>query len=282
MILALETSGRSGSAAIYFPSGDVVTAFTPLAEGSARTLAPAISQLLEASRIRPSELTAVAVTVGPGSFTGLRVGVALAKAIAYGLKIPVIGVDTLEVIATDFQHWLEYFEFCPCKSPILASGELASGDDTLKSLEFWTALDAYRGEFFVAKWLISKIQPESLVAKYDLPLSGALSIDCVMPSHIVARLAWYESCASEASQVTVVGSGCAKLRSGPLIFDRSVVWHPNILPTAMSVGRIGYQKLSSGKAVSPMELMPVYLRGSAAEEKKGAEASKLPGSCQAN
>lgn len=62
-------------------------------------LQPAIKQLLEKANIPISKLTAVAVTAGPGSYTGLRVGMASAKGLCYALSIPMITINTLEVMA---------------------------------------------------------------------------------------------------------------------------------------------------------------------------------------
>jgi tRNA threonylcarbamoyl adenosine modification protein YeaZ len=54
-------------------------------------LLPKIAALLKANRVKPAELRQVAVNLGPGSFTGLRVGISVANAFGYGLDIPVIG-----------------------------------------------------------------------------------------------------------------------------------------------------------------------------------------------
>ena len=59
---------------------------------------PAIRSLLQGSDLSPTELAAVAVTAGPGSYTGLRVGMATAKGLSYALKIPLIAVNTLEAM----------------------------------------------------------------------------------------------------------------------------------------------------------------------------------------
>lgn len=62
-------------------------------------LQPAIKNLLQKVRISINELNAVAVTSGPGSYTGLRVGMASAKGLCYALKIPMITINTLQVMA---------------------------------------------------------------------------------------------------------------------------------------------------------------------------------------
>ncbi len=98
-LLALETSGVAGSVAAL--AGGNLLAKSSLAPdlGSAQSLAPAIRSLLDAIGWRPADVRLVAVTQGPGSFTGLRVGVTAAKAFAYSVGAEVLGVDTLEVIA---------------------------------------------------------------------------------------------------------------------------------------------------------------------------------------
>jgi tRNA threonylcarbamoyladenosine biosynthesis protein TsaB len=62
-------------------------------------LMPHIARLLEMTEVKKSDVGAVAVSIGPGSFTGLRIGLATAKALAYSLKIPIVGVPTLAALA---------------------------------------------------------------------------------------------------------------------------------------------------------------------------------------
>ena len=58
-----------------------------------------IEEILKENKIKSSSLTAIAVSEGPGSYTGLRIGVSVAKGLCYGLKIPLISVSTLEAMA---------------------------------------------------------------------------------------------------------------------------------------------------------------------------------------
>lgn len=62
------------------------------------TLLPSIEGVLDASDVRPAQLGAIIVGTGPGAFTGLRVGIATAKGLAHGLRIPLIGVSTAECL----------------------------------------------------------------------------------------------------------------------------------------------------------------------------------------
>jgi tRNA threonylcarbamoyladenosine biosynthesis protein TsaB len=98
-ILALETSSLSGSVAAL--EDDQLlgqTAFDP-DQRTAQSFAPAIRDQLDAVGWRPRDIQLVAVTRGPGSFTGLRVGVTAAKTLAYAVSAHVVGLDTLRVIA---------------------------------------------------------------------------------------------------------------------------------------------------------------------------------------
>ena len=98
-ILALETTERIGSLATH--DGDKVIQQKTLDADSrtAQSLAPGIKELLASTGWGAKDLDLVAVTIGPGSFTGLRIGVTTAKTLAYAAGAEVLGIDTLEVIA---------------------------------------------------------------------------------------------------------------------------------------------------------------------------------------
>lgn len=100
MLLAVETSGMQGSIALLQPAGTVTE--RPLQSAGrrhAQTLVADVAQLLQDCGSRPSDISAVAVSIGPGSFTGLRVGVVFAKTFAWINSAQLIAVDTLQVIA---------------------------------------------------------------------------------------------------------------------------------------------------------------------------------------
>src|SRR5688572_11693336 len=128
-IIAIETSGRHGSLAIL--SGDADDAQLQCEAGlggehrTAQSLAPALSDLLAEVNWPPATIGMVAVAVGPGSFTGLRIGVTTAKAFAYAVGAEIIGVNTLDVLASQ-------------------TGQSPS--------PLWAIMDAQRQELFVAKF----------------------------------------------------------------------------------------------------------------------------------
>jgi len=98
-LLALETTELLGSAAVW--QDDRLLAEWTLPEGqrSAASLVPAIARLLAEVGWEPRQVDVVAVSMGPGSFTGLRVGLTVAKTFAYCVQGALIGVNTLEAIA---------------------------------------------------------------------------------------------------------------------------------------------------------------------------------------
>jgi tRNA threonylcarbamoyladenosine biosynthesis protein TsaB len=100
MILALNTSTTQFSVALLKEQGDVLAEYliSP-GEKNFRSFMPAVHSIFDACHADIKTLKAVAVAQGPGSFTGLRVGLSLAKGVAQGLNIPIVGVSSLEAMA---------------------------------------------------------------------------------------------------------------------------------------------------------------------------------------
>ncbi len=98
-ILVIETSSRRGAAALADERGMVVAENLPGTVRHAGELLPAIDRMLKEQGWRPDTLTEVFVSIGPGSFTGLRVGVTVARTLAWSLGARVVAVPTVDVLA---------------------------------------------------------------------------------------------------------------------------------------------------------------------------------------
>ena len=94
MILCLETATPVCSVALCDRTGIILVRESRENKSHATRLTLIIEELLKEADIRPADLEAVAVSKGPGSYTGLRIGVSVAKGIAYGASVPLIGIDT--------------------------------------------------------------------------------------------------------------------------------------------------------------------------------------------
>jgi tRNA threonylcarbamoyladenosine biosynthesis protein TsaB len=123
--LAIETVASSGSVAALRDGRLLHELALDPSRRSAQTLAPALAELLRAMAWKPSDVELIAVAEGPGSFTGLRVGVTTAKTLAFVTGAAVVGVNSLAAIAN--------------RAPADAS-------------PLWAVLDAYRGQVFAARF----------------------------------------------------------------------------------------------------------------------------------
>jgi len=98
-ILVIETSSRQGSTALATERGVVATVTLPGRMRHAGELLPAVERMLTERGWRPDSLTDVLVSIGPGSFTGLRVGVTVARTLGWSLGLRIVAVPTLHALA---------------------------------------------------------------------------------------------------------------------------------------------------------------------------------------
>jgi tRNA threonylcarbamoyladenosine biosynthesis protein TsaB len=114
---------------------------------SSEKLIPAIDKILKQAKWKLEELDKIAVSIGPGSFTGIRVGVSCARYLGQGLKIDIVGVDALEI--------------------------LKHGVITKNICNVCPAIDALRNELFVknAKGIIEIIKAENFIDKLSIKLA---------------------------------------------------------------------------------------------------------------
>jgi tRNA threonylcarbamoyladenosine biosynthesis protein TsaB len=104
LILGITTSTTQVGCAIGGHEGVLGAVQSSRGRRHAETLTPAIEFLCRQTRVELAEISAIAVDLGPGMFTGLRVGVAAGKALAHARRLPMIGVTSLDLVAFPLRH----------------------------------------------------------------------------------------------------------------------------------------------------------------------------------
>ena len=199
------------------------------AQRSAQSLAPAVHSLLAEVGWRPSDVELIATAVGPGSFTGLRVGVTMAKMMSYSIGCPLVGVNTLEAIA---------------------------GRAPRRFASLSVALDAQRRQVFAARFNRTADGELAWARNPEIPAN--------------------ESPAGEILDIDqwLAGLGCEWAATGPILerladnlpAGSQVVPSEFWAPTGSSVGELGWRLFNAGQRDDPFQIVPLYLRRTAAEE----------------
>lgn len=97
-ILSADTSAKTASVAVVDENGTIASCIVNNSLTHSQTLMPMISSMLSTSKLSIGEIDAFACSSGPGSFTGLRIGIGAIKGLAYGANKPCIGISTLEAL----------------------------------------------------------------------------------------------------------------------------------------------------------------------------------------
>lgn len=111
LILNIETSGTACSVTLAKDTELLSLKETNTGKSHASLLSPFIDEVLKEGNVTPQELSAISVSKGPGSYTGLRIGVSTAKGFSYALQIPLIGINTLQSMTNGFlERYPEFSE----------------------------------------------------------------------------------------------------------------------------------------------------------------------------
>ena len=105
MILAINTSTLQFALALLAEDGTLLTEYLmPGGKGHFGSLMPVLNFMLNSSKSNIRDLKCISVAKGPGSFTGLRVGISLAKGLCHALRVPVVGISSLEALASQIPY----------------------------------------------------------------------------------------------------------------------------------------------------------------------------------
>ncbi len=226
LVLAIESATDAAAVALADSSGVIALAGVEQGRRHGETIAPAIVEVCARAGVAPSDVQAVAVDVGPGLFTGLRVGVATAQAFAAALGIPVVPVGSLRILAQAAAE--------------SAAGSGRAGDD----VEVVAAVDARRGEIFWARFTVAPAPPWHAHRRHEDRLSstGALLVEL---GH---------------EQTTVVGDGALRY-AGQLAAAGHRVAGPMLAhPPVAVLASLGRRRLLQCRTLPPSGVVPRYLR----------------------
>jgi tRNA threonylcarbamoyladenosine biosynthesis protein TsaB len=98
-VLAIDTSNQALGVALYDENKVIGEYITNLKKNHSIRIMPAIQMLMKDCERTPRDLTKIVVAKGPGSYTGVRIGVTIAKTLAWSLRLPLVGISSLEILA---------------------------------------------------------------------------------------------------------------------------------------------------------------------------------------
>ncbi len=231
-ILAIETSSLAGGIALMDEERLIAEYRLHVDVRHAERIMVAIDRLLKDSKTALAECDAITVSIGPGAFTGLRVGLATAKGLAFGAGIDLVAVPTLEVMAAAF----------PYAKPLIAP-----------------FVDARRGEVYWALFDCGKGNPDRLIE--DAACTPDLALETIFLSE-----------ASRGRGVLFVGDGSMKYRETILKKLPSLACFATRalqFPSAVNAAELGLARLLKGDFIPAELVKPAYIRASAAELKRG-------------
>ena len=228
LTLGVETSGMTGAISLR-RAGRTVESVSLQQAGRrhAQTLVAEVNTMLRRAGVSSSQLNVVAVGIGPGSFTGLRVGVVFAKTLAYAIGCQLAAVDTFRAIAA------------------------ASPTDVS---EVFVVSDAQRGDLFVGRYSLGD------------STSGPARLGEIAIESTVDFCRRVQEIAASRSNIAISGPAAATVQAvlpTSIRILSSDLQHPR----ADFIAELGEQQALSGELSDPWQLEPFYLRRSAAEEK---------------
>jgi tRNA threonylcarbamoyladenosine biosynthesis protein TsaB len=240
LVLAVETSGRLGSVAIAL--GDEIlgeTDFSGPMRHSAE-LFPVISTLLERFSRKPAEIEHIYISVGPGSFTGLRIAVALAKTMHLTNAAKIIAVGTLNVIAANVTT-----DNALPNSSIEQRLSRATSREAAGIEKIATILDAKRRQFFIAVY-----QRDTNCGTWKK----------IFPDSLITASQFLEQFGGSQKPVWLLGEGLVyhrdKFQAEGIRFLDERYWRPK----AAKVHLLGWEKACHGQFADPLTLQPAYLQ----------------------
>jgi len=230
-VLAIETATVEVGVAIADEAGPVAAFSMRTGRRHAESLHPAVETVLSAAAVSLGEIDAVAVDIGPGLFTGIRVGVAAAKGYAMALGVPVVALTSLEILRA------------ACVAAGVGGHTGPGGQAVVIGV-----VDLRRGE---VAWSLP-----GGPGRDGRPAHGP-------PAELAAEIARLLSGRAAPAQVVLAGDGAIRYRD--LLAERHgddviVAGSEMAAPPVASLAVQGVSEWAGGRAIDPVEVRPVYLR----------------------
>ena len=235
-ILAIETATDMVGVALIRADGAAAERIHLGGRAHAELLAPAIEEVCAVSGCAVTEVDRIAVDLGPGLFTGLRVGVATAKALAQALGINLLGVTSLDVLAA------------------------AARDESDAPVPVVSVVDARRGEVFAAAYRFDHTSGPGGDAATD---PATVLDDRAEPLSPEALTTWLVELADEAGSVLVVGDGAVRYRELLSVHPGLDLALADRLsgPPPLALAHLALARLAAGvRPSAPVDLVPDYRR----------------------
>ena len=229
MLLAIDTATRYAGLALYDGQSLQAELTWSAVRRHTVTLVPNLWRVLHQQGLPVSDLTGLAVALGPGSYTGLRIGLGVAKGLALALDLPVVGVPTMDIVVHAMCAAAPRQGHMPLP--------LASGATLLRAL-----LEAGRGRYCVAdyRWTDGGFQREG---DYRVVESNEVA------EGVGERALFCGELDESVENALRVGLG-----------DRAVIASPaSRLRRAGYLAELGWERLARGQANDPATLSPIYL-----------------------
>jgi tRNA threonylcarbamoyladenosine biosynthesis protein TsaB len=226
-VLALDAATEACSVALWL-NGEVTVRSIESGRSSSQQILTLVEELTAAGQVSLSTLDGIAASIGPGAFTGVRISVAVAQGLAFGLSIPVVPVTTLEALALQVLHNPE--------------DPRASPEDPTAAHRAIACLDARMGEVYWGCFTADAVQ--------GLVESGAPRVG---PPTAVAS--------SVGGRHRGIGRGFSAYPELTQIPGVDITARDSLaLPNAREFAQLGALRLASGGGIDPADLKPLYLR----------------------
>ena len=169
-VLGLDTSTSGCSTAVWVDGSTIAKRAEPMARGQAQALVPMADEVMAEAGLDYTGLDRIAVTVGPGAFTGLRISLAAARGFALAANVPVVGITTFEAVA----HGLPEGERAGCRAVLVAV-------DSRRAEPFLQLFDATLSPLgeaampdpaVIGDWLTARLAALPDIARGDLLIAG--------------------------------------------------------------------------------------------------------------